>query len=55
MRAAAGYDPRPTLRRALVLNPLEPLIQQAWQTFSKDSPAQWQSDGKTISDQFTTL
>jgi hypothetical protein len=55
MRAAAGYDPLPTLRRALKLNPLEPLIQQAWQTLSKDSPASWQSDGTTIADSLTSL
>ena len=30
----------PTLRRALKLNPQEPLIQQAWQTLSNDTPAQ---------------
>ncbi len=55
MQAAAGYDPRPTLRRALKLNPQEPLIQQAWQTLSKDGPASWQSDGTTIADSLTSL
>jgi hypothetical protein len=55
MRAAAGYDPRPALRRALVLNPQEPLIQQAWQTLSKDSPERWQTDGASIADSLTSL
>jgi hypothetical protein len=55
MRAAAGYDPRPALRRALRLDPEEPLIQQAWQTFSHDTPAQWEGDGKSIADAFTSL
>lgn len=55
MRAAAGYNPLPTLRRALVLNPEEPLIQQAWQTLSKDTPAQWQTDGTSIADSLTSL
>ena len=55
MRASAGLDPMPALRKALALNPREQLIKDALQTFSGDSPTQWQSDGKTISDQFTTL
>jgi hypothetical protein len=55
MQAAAGYDPRPTLRRALVLNPEEPLIRQAWDTLSKDSPDKWQSDGTSIADSLTSL
>jgi O-antigen ligase len=55
MRAAAGLDPRAAARTALSLNPRDPLVNAAWRTFSSDTPAQWQSDGKAMARQFTSL
>jgi hypothetical protein len=55
MRASAGLDPMAAMRKAALLDPREPLVQDALQTFRSDGPAQWQHDGKTIADQFTTL
>jgi hypothetical protein len=55
IRAAAGWNPMPAAWRALTLNPREPLVQHAWETFIDDSPTQWQSDGKAIADAFRSL
>jgi O-antigen ligase len=55
MRASAGLDPIPAIQKAISLDPREPLIQDALRTFSNKSPSQWQSDGKAIADQFSTL
>jgi O-antigen ligase len=55
MRAAAGLDPRPAARQALALNPLNPLVQDAWRTFRSASPRQWETDGKAIAGRFTSL
>ncbi len=55
MQAAAGENPLRAARRALQLNPKEPLAQQAWAAFSTDTPAQWQADGVTAADAFTSL
>jgi hypothetical protein len=54
-RAAAGLNPLGAARRALLLNPREPLVQVEWQTFKADRPSQWPSDARTIADAFTTL
>lgn len=40
-RAASGLDPRPQARRALRLNPLEPLARDAVQAFRGDDPRRW--------------
>jgi O-antigen ligase len=55
VRAAVGLDPRAATWTALRMNPLEPLVQDAWRTFRSASPRQWQTDGKAIADRFTTL
>lgn len=55
VRAAAGLDPRPAAGKALSLNPRDTLVQNAWNKFRRDSPAQWQADGKAIASQFTRL
>jgi O-antigen ligase len=55
MRAAAGIDPRPAARKALSLNPREPLVQDEWNTFRAGNPAQWRSLAKTIAGNFATL
>jgi Flp pilus assembly protein TadD len=55
MQASAGRDPMPAARRALALDPREPLVQNALQTFSADNRNQWEADGKTIADGFTSL
>jgi hypothetical protein len=55
MEAAGGLDPRREARRALTLNPREPLVQTEWQTFNSDHPSQWPSDAKSIADAFTSL
>lgn len=38
---AAGVDPRPSARRALALNPLEPLAREAVDGFATDDPQTW--------------
>jgi tetratricopeptide (TPR) repeat protein len=55
IRAAAGLDPRAAARKALVLNPLEPLVRDAWQTFRPSNRRQWQGEGEAIANAFTTL
>ncbi len=43
-RAAAGQDPRPAARRALALNPLEPLLRQSLKGFeAAGGPRQWEA------------
>lgn len=41
VRAAGGIDPRPALRRAQRLNPLEPLLRQAERRFATEDPQTW--------------
>lgn len=38
---AAGLDPRPSARRALALNPLEPLAREAVEAFATEDPQTW--------------
>jgi hypothetical protein len=45
----------PAARRAFALDPREPLVQNALKTFSADNRSQWEADGKTIADAFTSL
>jgi hypothetical protein len=55
MRAAAGLDPRSAARKALSMNPYDPLVQDAWQTFSSSNRGQWITEGRSIASGFTTL
>jgi hypothetical protein len=55
MRASAGLNPMPAMEKAVSLDPREPLVQEALQTFRNDGRAHWESDGKSIADQFTSL
>ncbi|HEV2998529.1 MAG TPA: hypothetical protein VGX16_05435, partial [Solirubrobacteraceae bacterium] len=41
-RAGAGADPRPALRRALVLNPPEPLLRHALLLLGPEDPRRWE-------------
>jgi hypothetical protein len=42
-RAAAGQDPRPAVRKAIALNPLEILLRQALKHFDEGGPRQWEA------------
>jgi O-antigen ligase len=55
IRAAAGLDPRTAARQALQLNPRDPLAQDAWLTFRSGSTQTWETQGKAIASQFTSL
>jgi len=55
MRAAAGQDPMAAARRALALNPHEPLIQQAIDTFRGASRQQLERRGTAIAESFSYL
>jgi hypothetical protein len=55
MRAAAGLDPRAAARKALQLNPRDPFVQDAWLTFRSGSRQTWETQGKAIASQFTSL
>lgn len=41
VRASSGRDPRPATRRALKLNPLEPLVRDAARAFRGEDPEKW--------------
>lgn len=53
-RAAAGQDPRPAARRALVLNPQEPLLKLALGRFRAGGPRQWEAIAPTLRRQALT-
>jgi hypothetical protein len=55
MKAAAGQDPRGAARRALSLNPREPLVQAEFKTLDQAKPPQWSQDGYTLAQATTTL
>jgi hypothetical protein len=55
VRAAAGLDPRTAARKALQLNPRDPFVQDAWLTFRSGSRQTWETQGKAIASQFTSL
>jgi O-Antigen ligase len=55
MQAAAGLDPRPEARRALALNPHAFLAQDAWRLLNTPSPSRWQTIGRRLTNQFTSL
>ena len=48
VRGAAGRDPRPALRRARRLNPLEPRIRTALERLDSDRPAAWQRAARRL-------
>ena len=43
-QAGAGIDPRPAIRRALVLNRFEPGLKDTVQLLNSSSPRQWELD-----------
>jgi hypothetical protein len=47
VRAAAGQDPRPRLRIAQRLNPLDPLVYRATRLFATNDPQQWKRGALT--------
>jgi O-antigen ligase len=47
-RAAAGLDPRPELRQARDMNPLEPLVQDAEKRFGTDRPRVWKHRARQV-------
>jgi len=53
VRAEAGLNPRSAARRALALDPLEPLTRQAWSALRIGDPQQWQVRGRTLVNQAT--
>ena len=55
IRAAAGLDPRTAALQALQLNPRDPFAQDAWLTFRSGSRQAWETQGKAIASQFTSL
>ncbi|HET9718547.1 MAG TPA: O-antigen ligase family protein [Solirubrobacteraceae bacterium] len=55
MEAAGGLNPLAEARRALTLNPKEPLVQGEWETFNRSPPSKWPEDAKTIADAFASL
>jgi len=48
VRAAAGMDPRPAVRAATRLNPLEPLVVQAQSSLTGSDPAGWRRQAALI-------
>jgi hypothetical protein len=40
-QASAGIDPRPNVRQALRMNPLEPLTREAAKELRSSSPTEW--------------
>ncbi len=53
-RAGAGIDPRPAIRRALALNPLEPGLQAAARLLSSGNPHEWERIAPSLSRQALT-
>ena len=47
-RSAAGLDPRPRMRRALMLNPLEGLVQEGMKTFGAETKGRWRRAGAKL-------
>jgi O-antigen ligase len=55
MKAAAGQDPRRAARKALSLNPLDPLVKAEFKTLNQAKPPQWSKDGYMLAQAMTTL
>lgn len=49
VRSVAGQDPRPELRRARRMNPLEPAVGDAMRRMRSDRPAVWVREGRRSS------
>jgi O-antigen ligase len=54
-RGAAGVDPRPEVREAREMNPLEPLVQDAVKRFATDRPRLWQHRARQVAAALTSL
>jgi O-antigen ligase len=54
-RAAAGLDPRPEVRQARDMNPLEPLVQDAEKRFATDRPRLWERRAREVARRLTSL
>jgi hypothetical protein len=54
-RAAAGLDPRPEVRQARDMNPLEPLVQDAVKRFATDRPRLWKHRAREVAAALTRL
>ncbi len=55
MKAAAGQDPRGAARKALSLNPRDPLVKAEFTTLNQSKASQWSKDGYTLAQAMTTL
>jgi hypothetical protein len=55
MQASAGVDPVGAARKALSLNPRDPLVQAEWKMLSRARPPQWSNDGNKLAQAVTTL
>jgi tetratricopeptide (TPR) repeat protein len=55
MKAAAGQDPRGAARKALSLDPREPLVREEFTTLNEAKPSQWSRDGYKLAQAMTTL
>jgi hypothetical protein len=55
MKAAAGQDPRGAARKALSLNPRDPLVKAEFKTLNQSKASQWSKDGYTLAQAMTTL
>jgi O-antigen ligase len=55
VRASAGLSPVQAIRQAVVLDPREPLVEQAAHDFTPAERSRWQSSGWDIADSFTSL
>jgi Flp pilus assembly protein TadD len=53
--AATGRDPRDAARRAVSLNPRDPLAQGAWQILRTAGPARWRAEGRALAGRLRTL
>jgi hypothetical protein len=54
-RAAAGLDPRPEIRQARDMNPLEPLVRDAEKRFATDRPLLWKHRAREVAATITRL
>jgi hypothetical protein len=55
MRAATGLDPRAAARRALTLDPRDPLVQAEYRTLTRAKPSQWPVKGLALARSVTSL
>jgi Flp pilus assembly protein TadD len=55
IRAAAGLNPLSAARKAVSLNPKDPVVQAVWLKLRSGPPSRWQRDGRQFISQFTSL